>query len=209
LNRKTIVRKLLFLARQLEIELDETNLNSAQALCVEFDDLETIEHTKLKPVSVIMMVEQGSRRILGFEVAKMPAKGRLAALSRKKYGPRPDQRPQARRRLFARVKPFVHERAKLKFDQSFHYPKDVKTYFPSCEYETFKGRRACVAGQGELKVGGFDPIFSINHSFASLRANINRLIRRTWCTTKRVDRLRAHLFLYVAYHNRKILAAAS
>lgn len=56
--------------------------------------------------------------------------------------------------------------------------------------------------------GGFDPIFSINHSLASLRANINRLIRQTWCTTKRPDRLAAHLHLYVSYHNRKVLKRA-
>lgn len=204
LNRKTVVRKLIFLASRAELELEEMNRSAKPAECVEFDDLETIEHTKCKPLSVITMVEQGTRRILGFEVAQMPAKGKLAAISVKKYGQRVDHRPQARKKLFERLKPFVNERAVMKFDMSFHYPADVKRYFPHCEYQTFKGRRACVAGQGELKVGGFDPIFSINHTFASARANVNRLIRRTWCTTKRPDRLRAHLMLYVVYHNRKI-----
>jgi hypothetical protein len=59
-------------------------------------------------------------------------------------------------------------------------------------------------GQGELKSGGFDPLFSFNHTAAMLRANINRLVRKTWCTTKRIDRLEAHIALYVQFHNREL-----
>ncbi|MCB0350947.1 MAG: transposase, partial [Bdellovibrionales bacterium] len=70
---------------------------------------------------------------------------------------------------------------------------------------TTPGQRGCVAGQGELKKVAFDPLFSINHTFAMCRANINRLLRRTWCTTKRPDRLVAHLDLYVNFHNRRLL----
>ena len=60
-------------------------------------------------------------------------------------------------------------------------------------------------GQGELKKIGFDPLFDLNHTAAMIRANINRLFRRTWCTTKRADRLEAHLELYVQYHNRELI----
>jgi len=38
-----------------------------------------------------------------------------------------------------------------------------------------------------------------------LRANVNRLIRRTWCTTKRIDRLVDHLTIYADYHNRLLI----
>ena len=38
-----------------------------------------------------------------------------------------------------------------------------------------------------------------------LRANVNRLIRRTWCTSKRIDRLVDHLTLYADFHNRVLL----
>ena len=38
-----------------------------------------------------------------------------------------------------------------------------------------------------------------------LRANISRLIRKTWNTTKRIDRLLDHLMIYVVSHNRHIL----
>ena len=48
-------------------------------------------------------------------------------------------------------------------------------------------------------------IRALESELAMLRANINRLIRRTWCTTKRVDRLEAHLRVYADYHNRELL----
>jgi len=47
---------------------------------------------------------------------------------------------------------------------------------------TTKGRRECVVGQGELKGGGFDPLFSLNHTCAMIRAHVSRLFRRTWNT---------------------------
>ena len=50
--------------------------------------------------------------------------------------------------------------------------------------EHSKGEKAAITGQGELKKKQRDPLFSINHTLAMLRANINRLVRRTWCTTK-------------------------
>ena len=54
-------------------------------------------------------------------------------------------------------------------------------------------------------VVGYDPLFWVNHTAAMLRANVNRLIRRTWCTTKRADRLADHLALYVHFHNTVLL----
>ena len=47
--------------------------------------------------------------------------------------------------------------------------------------------------QGELKKRGKDPLFYINHTLAMLRANVNRLIRKTWCTTKDPAQLIYHL----------------
>jgi hypothetical protein len=40
-----------------------------------------------------------------------------------------------------------------------------------------------------------------------LRANLNRLFRKTWCTTKNKQGLIDHLSLYVEFHNRVLTAA--
>ena len=205
LNRKTVVRKFLFLGKHAAEYLRDDLLKHPKAQEVEFDDLETFEHSKMKPLSVCAVVESGSRRILGFNVAQMPAKGRLAEKSRAKYGHRPDERGQARDLLFEELKGFIEPTALIKSDQNPHYGPSVKKHFPNAIHETFKGRRGCVVGQGELKAGGFDPLFTLNHTYAMFRANINRLARRTWNTTKKKERLALHIALYSLFHNWKLI----
>jgi hypothetical protein len=151
-----------------------------------------------------MVVEAHTRKILGFRVAVMPAKGPLADISRKKYGFREDHRPEAAASLFSEIAPLVRPKATITSDQNPKYPFWLKSHFPHSVHIAVKGRRGCVVGQGELKSGGFDPLFSFNHTAAMLRANINRLVRKTWCTTKRIDRLEAHIALYVQFHNREL-----
>lgn len=201
INRKTIVRKFLFLGSWSQYYLAEHRKESPIVTEMQFDDLETFEHSKLKPLSVVMAVETGTRRILGFKVARMPAKGLLVQRSLKKYGKRKDERKAKRQELFSELQPFVDGLAVIKSDESPHYPACVRNFFPQSLHKIYKGRRGCVVGQGELKAGGFDPIFSLNHSFAMLRASINRLFRRTWNTTKKPERLSAHIAMYALYHN--------
>jgi transposase-like protein len=200
-NRKTIVRKFIFLGLHAHHLFVQHREQCPPCSEVEFDDLETFEHTKLKPLSVTMMVESGGRRIIGFRVARMSAKGLLAKKALKKYGPRKDERWRQRERLFNEVKPFVALNALIKSDESPHYTEPVRRHFPNSVHRQYKGQRGCVTGQGELKAVGFDPLFSLNHSFAMLRANINRLFRRTWNTTKRPERLALHIAIYAVYHN--------
>jgi hypothetical protein len=208
-NRKTVVRKLVFLANQKR-DFNSRKFKTLPILNqVQFDDLETIEHTKCKPLSVNLAVEKKSRRILGFRVSQMPAKGHLAKISREKYGPREDHRSKAREDLFKQLSTKIDSTSLIESDQNPHYLEDVRKWFPNSKYQTFLGKRSSIAGQGELKEGGFDPLFSINHTFAMMRANINRLIRRTWCTTKRPDRLSDHIDLYVYYHNERLLKKAA
>lgn len=208
LNRITVVRKFHFLAAQAQLrqksflrrfEVDKLGE-------VIFDEMETFEHTKMKPVSIPLATTQ-SRVILVTEVAPMPAKGLLAAKARKKYGYRRDERPLALKRLFDALKPITQREALFKSDQNPTYPFHLFRAFPEARHETTKGGRSCVVGQGELKKLKWDPIFSLNHTAAMLRANLNRLFRKTWCTTKTLKGLRAHLDLYTDYHNQVLLSA--
>jgi len=203
INRKTVSRKLEALGFQAASELNRLNRGYPKCQVVEFDDLETFEHTKCKPISVTMAVESQTRRILAIEVSRMAAKGTLVKKA-KKYGPRRDTRFAARARLFRTLKDLVHENAVIKSDANPHYPPTVKRYFPLAQHVTYLSRRSSLGGQGELKKTAFDPIFSLNHTCAMARYNLARLIRRTWCTTKRMDRLWLHLMIYAACHNERI-----
>jgi hypothetical protein len=208
LSRTTVARKLEFLGTQALRKLSESNKKHRQCEIIEFDDMETFEHSKCKPLSITLAVEHRTRRILGFSVSQMPAKGKLARLAIKKYGPRKDERSQGRQRLFAEISPLVHPNCEIKSDENPHYPNDVKAHFPNATHKRFKGQRGSIVGQGELKKVRFDPLFSLNHTCAMLRANINRLLRKTWCTTKNPARLSDHIAIYAIYHNLKLLESS-
>jgi hypothetical protein len=98
----------------------------------------------------------------------------------------------------------MRERCRLKSDSNPRYPRYVHRYFPKARHDTVEGKRGCVTGQGELKRGRFDPLFALNHTFAMLRANLSRLVRKTWCTTKKAEALADHLAIYVQYHNTEL-----
>jgi hypothetical protein len=204
INLKTVARKLHFLANQARLDQEAwlRSLPQGRISEVQFDDLETSEHSKCKPLSVPLVVDAKSRKILAFSVAQMPAKGLLARVARQKYGPRPDQRAQGWREVLEKAAPLCAPGVKITSDENPHYPNRVSRFLPGSLHVQVEGKRGCIAGQGELKKTGFDPLFSLNHTCAMLRANINRLFRRTWCTTKKRECLVAHLWIYLKLHNR-------
>ena len=206
IDKKTVSRKLKFLGAvaKNKFEIYVSNLKKVEH--IQFDDLHAIEHTKCKPLSVTMAVEVHSRKILGLEVSSMPATGHLAKIARKKYGYRPDHRKKNMEKLFKRLQKLLKSDCVIHSDEHPFYEKRVRKYFPKARYNQFKGAKSCIAGQGELKKLRFDPLFSINHTFGMLRANINRLIRRSWCTTKDPERLKDHLYLYANFHNEVLVS---
>ena len=204
-NRKTIAARLRSLANEARAKQERRTARVPVAVHLQFDDLETFEHTKLKPLSVTLAVEHPTRRILGFEVSQMPAKGLLASRSVKKYGRRPDERTRGRRQLFERLKTCVAPNAEIESDMNPHYPKVVREFFPDAQYTMHKGQRGSIVGQGELKRIRFDPLFSLNHTCAMKRHSVSRLVRRTWTTTKIPARLADHLAIYAEYHNSELI----
>ncbi|HLT21984.1 MAG TPA: hypothetical protein VKZ84_01005, partial [Bacteriovoracaceae bacterium] len=78
---------------------------------------------------------------------------------------------------------------------------------PRAEHIRHKGGRGCIVGQGELKKLARDPLFTLNHTCAMLRANINRLVRKTWCTNKKIERLKMHLDIFIDFYNQTYLQA--
>jgi hypothetical protein len=168
---------------------------------VQFDEMETHIHTKLKPVSIALAVDEKKRKILGFTVSIMPAKGLLAEKSRQKYGQRPDLRVNGLEQLFNQIKPAIDPKANFLSDSKPLYPKYVKKHFPEATHKTVEGKRGCIVGQGELKKVNYDPLFMLNHTCAMIRDNVKRLSRKTWCTSKTIEGLVNHLHMYVHYHN--------
>ena len=172
---------------------------------VMFDELETFEHTKCKPLTVPIAVVKGKRFVVAVDVGAIAAKGNLAKIAQKKYGVRKCERSKVLKNLLGQLQECTVANATIWTDMSPHYPGRIKKRFPEAVHKTSRGRRGCVVGQGELKRGGFDPLFSLNHTYAMFRDNLKTLSRRTWCTTKRADMLRHLLYMYAWFHNLRLL----
>lgn len=198
---EAIARRVLRFGRCAAHNLSIYRQNRSKVSVVLIDEMESFEHTKCKPVTIPIAVEQGTRKILSLRVGAIAAKGHLAAIARQKYGFRRCERKRCLESVMGELKECLLEASVIKSDESHHYPPVLKKYFPMAKHQAFKGRRGCVVGQGELKGGGFDPLFSLNHTYAMIRDNLKRLARRTWCTTKRPDRLELMLYIYAWFHN--------
>ncbi|MCX6107926.1 MAG: hypothetical protein NTY08_19020 [Proteobacteria bacterium] len=211
-TQTTVANKLVRLGARAQMHLSARSpdgiAKSAPIETVIFDEMETFEHSKCKPVAIAIAVNAANRCVIAAEVAVMPAKGKLAPIARKRYGKRQDDRPETMRRVLSEVHRLCPAVTLLKSDKCTRYPGYVKKIFgKQLKHETHKGRKGCVVGQGELKRGGRDPLFALNHTCAMFRDRIKRLSRRTWCTTKRVDRLGSLVHLYAWWHNQLILKA--
>ena len=209
INPKTVDKKLQYLAIKARAKNKKRLKSLKKATHVVFDDLITKENTKLKPLSVTIAVNEKTREILSTEVSQIPSFGHLAKRSVKKYGPRRCDHLKGLGSVFKSLTFSVHEHAILKSDEHKKYPFVVSKYFPQGTHQTFKGERAHIAGQGELKKCGYDPLFVINHTCAMLRANINRLVRKTWCTTKSIMRLKDHIDIFTYFYNQIYLKTFS
>ena len=203
-RRATVARKLTMLGKVCRRKNARVKPRVGPTATVVFDEMETFEHTKCKPVSIAIAVEEKTRHILSVHVSKMPAKGRLARIAWKRYGYRRDMRKRGLTWMMKDLKKRTKDLTTMKSDECPRYPIHVLRHFPDVNHERFKGRRACVVGQGEMKAGGFDPLFSLNHTCAMNRDHIKRLARKTWCTIKKRQRLQDFLDIYARYHNAKI-----
>jgi hypothetical protein len=206
IHRVTVHRKLIYLAAKSRKNHQDflVSLKKDAVTHLQFDDLISSVHTKLKPVSISLAVDSKRRYILGAKVANIPAFGHLAELSRKKYGRRENKHFEMLNQLFDQIAPVVHQHSTIESDEHQSYAPTVLKHFPMANYTQYKGEKGCVAGQGELKKVKYDPLFPINHACAMLRANINRLIRRTWCTSKSIVMLQNHIDIYIQYHNQSL-----
>jgi len=203
--RKTVARKVAFLAQEARKKNARWLSEHGPFDQVQWDELITFEHSRLKPVSVAVMSCVRTRSLIGFGVAQIPASGSIAKRAREKYGHRPDRSAAMRKAVLNEVVELVEPDATLTTDEHPRYAREIKTYFPNATHIQHRSVRGSLSGQGELKRTGFDPLFNINHALAMLRDNLKRLARRTWCTTKLIQGLEDELAVYMHVHNTRLI----
>ena len=204
-SRNKISSFVVALGKLCEQQLKDYRLARKKVEILHIDELETFELSKMLPVTVPIAVEAKSRIILSVNAGSIACKGRLAKKSVAKYGKRKCERARVLDESFKELQDCTLESAHFITDKSTHYSNRIKKNHPNCTHTQVKGRKGCITGQGELKEGGWDPLFSLNHTYAMFRDNIKRLSRRTWCTSKSIRHLKYFLAMYAWYHNCRLI----
>jgi len=194
---KNTYQKFLWLTKQATLKKPKLAI---QATTLLFDEMETIHHTKCKPLSIAIAVNE-KYEILDLQVAEMPAKGKLAEFSVRKYGIRKDEREIVLARMLKSIKEKLPvSPIEVLSDQKSSYRKHVFNNFPDSFYKTHnrsEKERHRDRLHEKIQKKSFDPMFALNQRCAKLRSDIRRLVRRSWCTTKDPMNLQGHLDLYI------------
>jgi transposase-like protein len=207
-NRKTVVRKFLFVAELARREHQRrVRSGEIKTSFVQFDEMETFEHSRLKPLSIALAVRAKTGEILDTRVATMNCKGHLAAISQRKYGFREDTRDQAREEVLFTVKACSRSSLIVVSDKQAEYPGFIKKVLPHAKHEAVRRTERAPWLRSADRSNSSDALFTLNYTAAKIRHDLSRMARKVWVTTKRRERLQAHLDLYIAWNNGYCLAA--
>lgn len=192
-NIKTVVKKFRWLsAKARRIHEEKLRSGEIKTSYVQFDEMETFEHTKLKPLSIAIAVRWKTREIIDLKVAEMNCKGHTAERSRELYGWRKDGREKACKNVLKSVKKCAQKNITIALDGKKSYPGIINKVIPEAKINTYVKKN---------KKKEFDALFSLNKICAVLRKDLSRLARKTQITTKKASCLQDHLNLYIAHNN--------
>ena len=203
-TRTTVMRKFRFLsdkARRIHAcHIATGKLSTNQ---VQFDEQETFIRTKKLPVSIAIVVD-GTRdktggKIIDIDVAMMPAKSRNAFESQILYGNQPDQRPYVCRTVLHNVRlACSFSRILIATDAKPAYRTYVRQILPNAIH--LRVNRSEEDREVVSKSSEHD-LWWVNQCCAANRHYLSRLRRRTCVTSKDIDELRRHLWLFAAKRN--------
>lgn len=197
-NIKTIARKLIFIALQArDYHYEEMVFKGKlSTTCAQFDEMETFDHTRMKPLSIAIAVRAKTGQIIDAKVGEMNCHGKLASKAQAKYGFRRDTRAVACEETLKTL-----SKCQRPFDPMTIF-SDAKSAYPGLILKVMpKAIHAPVLSRA-VKAGMTSPLFTLNDTAAKIRNDMSRMARKTWVTTKAVWALKAHLYLYIAWNNK-------
>jgi len=201
-NRKTIVRKMHFLAlKARKVHAWHVFTGRLATKIVLFDEMETHERTRLLPLSIPLAVCGRTGRILDVNVAQKVASGHLAAKSRAICGVREDTSFKMCADVLKTVKVAAGQRLSVVHtDQKPSYRTLVKGILPDAIHlaHNSKERRNQAAPDRSER----HPMWWLGQACAMIRHDLSRMRRRTMVNTQAQYGLQRHLWLYVARRNR-------
>ncbi len=201
-SRVTITRKFLFMAELARKEhARRIQAGELKTSLAQFDEMESFEHSKLKPLSIALAVRARTGEIIGAQTAEMNCKGHLAVISQMKYGWRKDNRNVAREGVLRLLNQCSREWLVVVTDKKTDYPEILKKCLPHAEIQQVKRVERLSTKVSANRRNENDALFTLNYTCAKIRHDLSRMARKVWVTTKKAERLQAHLHLYIAFNN--------
>ncbi len=200
--RRTVERRFAWLARHAATF--QTNRLAAARLDGPFqlDEMESFEGNRYQPVTVPVLIERRSLFLVATAVGPLRRKGRLTpqqarrrAEHEARHGRRPSHSRAAVQQVLARLRPLLPPPAPLVLES------DHKPLYGRLGRQLFGERFVWRPYSASARRDRANPLFPINHTNARLRHFLARLRRRTWCVSKRRDRLQAHLSMTALWSN--------
>jgi len=186
-SKRTLARKIGHLARQAQVH-HAAHLAEVKTAYAMMDELETFIHARYKQVAVPMVVRVKTGEILAFGLARIPSSMRKGIEDNRWVI---NDRTRVVPRVLLDCGPALKAGATLATDGDWNYPKWISKALPGVAHRKLKSPSA----------PDYDPLFAINLTFAKMRNDLARLARKTWTTSKSIQGLENHLWLYVAWVN--------
>ena len=188
LNRETVTNYFLKAARKARIEnLKGLHNRDFVTTYIQFDEMETFEHTKKKPLGVMLFIRAKTGEIISAKVSKSHIRAlAVSPTVAKKWNSQVDKTKVIQESLFEAKKVSNRVHTTIACDGLPHQVKVAKDF---CDESHINVQVL----EGENK--------KIDLSILKLRQDISRLGRKTLSTTKKAERLQNHLDLYINYHN--------
>lgn len=162
---------------------------------VQFDELRSFEHSRAKQLTIGLAVRAKTGKIISVQVGRIPTSGRLASKGRTKYAWTKDETPTVLRRTFSDVAKCITPLGTVSTDGWPKYQPIIRTML-----RPLRLSHNVVYSRVAAK-GGFDQLFTLNHLCAKIRNDLSCMARKTWTTTKKMEKLQERLWLYTAWVN--------
>ena len=159
---------------------------------VQFDELETFEHTKKRPLGVECSIRAKTGQIISTKVCTIPVKALAVSKYYTQHWNKNINRESA-------ITDMLLETKKALSDEFSTIACDNAKQPVSIAKKIFKKENIQV-------YNSYSQNKRIDLTFLKMRQDISRLRRKTLATTKKRENLQKHLDLYTDYHNTKRVA---
>ena len=190
INYNTVVEKFRFMAGKARIR-HEVALKHGEIITkyIQFDEMQTFEHTKEKPLGIELSIRPKTGQILSAKVCRIPITALTIAKSKAVQYNKKTDRKEAFYKMIAETKQALDKGySVLSCDGNRESVRMAKLMCPDSLIETH--------------VNDYAGMWRLNHTCAKLRHHLSRLKRKTWATTKEMKFLQMHLDLFIAYQNK-------